>query len=96
MTLTLHNQLKLLYDLLDEQLIYRSGDLAEFIQIKKLVQSIMSSNVLQDTELTKYLPEIYHYGIVGEKIQCDKEHITSYKNKIDVWKKAILRSHFIA
>lgn len=96
MTLTFHNQLKLLYDLLDEHLIYESSDIAEFTQIKRLVQAIMSNDIIQYTDLVKYLPEIYHYGIEGEKIQCDKEHILSNKYNIIVWKRAILNTSTIA
>lgn len=96
MTLTLNNQLKLLYDLLDEHLIYKSGDIAEFTQIKKLVQAIMTSKIEEQTDLLQYLPEIYHYGIEGEKVQCDKEHILSNKNNILLWKKAILTTAVIS
>jgi len=92
MTLTLQNQLKLLHDLLDEQLIYKTGDIYEFTQIKKLVQAIMTHKPIQDTDLFNYLPEIYHYGIEGEKIQCDKEHISSKEYDIIIWKRAIAKS----
>ena len=50
MTLTLQNQLKLLYDLLDEHVIYKSGELTEFTQIKRLVQGIVSHEEIQDAD----------------------------------------------
>lgn len=89
MTLTLQNQLKLLYDLLDEHVIYKNGELTEFTQIKRLVQGIVSHEEIQDTELANFLPTIYNYGIEGEKVQCDIEHISSYEEEIYNWKNAI-------
>lgn len=92
MTLTLHNQLKLLHDLLDEQLMYKSSDINEFTQIKRLVQAIMSHETIRNSEIIHYLPEIYTYGIEGENIECDYEHINSYEDSIKEWKMAILKS----
>src|SRR5699024_240687 len=42
MILTMHNQLTLLHDLLDEQLLYKSVTEAEYKRIKALVRSIMA------------------------------------------------------
>ncbi|HLS35955.1 MAG TPA: YtzH-like family protein [Bacillota bacterium] len=92
MTLTYHNQLKLLHDLLDEQLIYQTSDTSEFTQIKRLVQAIMAERSIEHTPLKQYLPEIYGYGIAGERIQCDYEHITTHRENIYEWKVAILQS----
>src|SRR5690625_5414737 len=76
MTLTYHNQLKLLHDLLDEQLIYQTSDTSEFTQIKRLVQAIMAERSIEHTPLKQYLPEIYGYGIAGERIQCEDRKST--------------------
>ena len=35
------------------------------------------------------MPTIYNYGIEGEKVQCDIEHISSYEEEIYNWKNAI-------
>ena len=44
MYLTVHNQLTLLHDLLDEQVKYKTVSMEEYKQIKKLVQTIISNN----------------------------------------------------
>ncbi len=90
MTLTIQNQLTLLHDLLDEQMVDKSGSIAEYQQIKRLVQTMMSKNYISDEQLLNLLPEIYNYGIRGEIAQCLTEHIVSNEANIEIWKNAIL------
>lgn len=89
MTLTVHNQLKLLQDLLSEQTEDCYGDISEYQQIKRLVQAMMANNSVSDEQLLKLLPEIYNYGRQGEIAQNDEEHITAHKDKIESWVNAI-------
>lgn len=92
MTLTIQNQLKFLHDILDEQISDQSGHVADYQQIKKLVQAIMSNNKIDNEQLFHMLPEIYHYGIQGEIVQCLREHILSNKDSIQQWKTALIQT----
>lgn len=92
MTLTIQNQLTLLHDLLDEQITDKSGSIAEYQQIKRLVQTMISKNYITDGQLLNLLPEIYNYGLRGEIAQCLTEHIVSNEENIEIWKNAILET----
>lgn len=90
MNLTTNNQLTLLYDILDEQMTEQDGTIAEYQQIKRLVQSMMANQAIPNTETFFHLlPEIYHYGFQGEFVQCLTEHIVTNKNNIEKWLQAI-------
>lgn len=89
MTLTVNNQLTLLHDLLDEQKIDCCGNVAEYQQIKRIVQSIIAKDNINDEQLLQLLPEIYNYGRQGEIAQNLPEHITTNKNNIENWISAI-------
>lgn len=91
MYLTVHNQLTLLHDLLDEQVTFKSVSINEYRQIKKLVQT-MIANKEMDSELLTVLPEIYYYGIKGEIAQSFTDHITENENKIQKWLETINRT----
>ncbi|HLR70634.1 MAG TPA: YtzH-like family protein [Pseudogracilibacillus sp.] len=91
MYLTVHNQLTLLHDLLDEQVKLRAVSMEEYKQIKKLVQTIISNKDM-DSELLTILPEIYHYGLKGEVAYSDDDHIEAYENKIEQWLEMINRT----
>jgi len=84
MYLTVHNQLTLLHDLLDEQTIYRTVSLNEYKQIRRLVKSICMNNHI-DERLLSVLPEIYNYGIKGELSQSPLEHAITNKKNIEKW-----------
>lgn len=92
MTLTVHNQLKLLHDILDEQVAEHSGSISEYQQIKRLVQAMMANNKIENEQLLQRLPEIYHYGLQGEVVQCLTEHIVTNKENIEQWKTAIIET----
>lgn len=89
MTLTVNNQLTLLHDILDEQTIDCCGNVAEYQQIKRIVQSITAKNNITDEQLLQLLPEIYNYGRQGEIAQNLPEHITTNKSNIENWISAI-------
>lgn len=89
MTLTVHNQLTLLHDLLDEQIADKTGSIAEYRQIKRLVQTMIAKNHVTNEQLLNLLPEIYNYGRMGEIAQCLTDHITSNEENIEIWKAAI-------
>jgi|GEM_PF-1604942 len=91
MYLTVHNQLTLLHDLLDEQVTFQTVSMEEYQQIKKLVQHIISNKDM-DSELLKVLPEIYYYGIKGEIAHSISEHIQENKRNIEKWLEAINKS----
>ncbi len=91
MYLTVHNQLTLLHDLLDEQAIYRTVSLNEYKQIRRLVQAICTNNDI-DEELLSILPEIYNYGIKGELSQSQLEHIVTNETNIKKWLHTIHRA----
>ena len=91
MYLTVHNQLTLLHDLLDEQVTFRTVSHEEYQQIKKLVQTIIA-NKNMDSELLNILPEIYHYGMKGEVANSFTDHINEYEPKIEKWLEMINRS----
>jgi len=90
MTLTVHNQLTLLYDLLDEQTHDYSASIEEYQQIKKLVQKMVARNKINDEQLKQILPEIYNYGRIGEIAQSLAEHIYNNEENIETWKNTIL------
>lgn len=89
MTLSVNNQLMLLHDILDEHHVDRSGSVAEYQQIKRLVQAIITKDSIADEQLLQLLPEMYDYGKRGESAQNQPEHITSYQNNIESWLSAI-------
>lgn len=89
MTLSVNDQLRLLHDLLDEQMLDNSGSIAEYQQIKRLIQKITADNKITDDQLLQLLPEIYNYGRLGEIAQNSPEHITSNIDNIEDWKNAI-------
>lgn len=84
MCLTVHNQLTLLHDLLDEQMTYKTITANEYGRIKKLVQSMILSKQL-DPDLLNMLPEIYYYGIKGEIAHSFPEHINENIENIQKW-----------
>lgn len=88
MCLTIHNQLTLLYDLLDEHISFKTVSAGEYQQIKKLVQKIINEKEV-DKELHAILPEIYSYGIKGERVPSLDDHITDYEPNIRNWMQQI-------
>jgi|SRR5690625_4530014 len=88
MCLTIHNQLTLLHDLLDEQLLLKTVSEGEYQQIKKLVQTIIKDKTVSK-ELHAILPEIYSYGIKGERVSSLDEHINEHELEIKYWKQQI-------
>lgn len=93
MTLTVQNQLTLLHDLLDEQLTDSSASIAEYQQIKRLVESMIQKGAITDEELLQLLPDIYNYGREGENAQSLSEHIEINKENIYNWKHIIEQNH---
>ncbi|MBO1003286.1 YtzH-like family protein [Pseudogracilibacillus auburnensis] len=91
MYLTVHNQLTLLHDLLDEQVTFKTVSMNEYRQIKKLVQT-MIANKEMDGELLTVLPEIYYYGIKGEIAHSFSDHISENENNIQKWLETINRT----
>lgn len=91
MYLTVHNQLTLLHDLLDEQVKYKTVSMEEYKQIKKLVQTIITNKDM-DSELLTVLPEIYYYGLKGEVAHSFIDHIEEYEPKIEQWLETINRT----
>lgn len=89
MTLTVHNQLRLLQDILSEQTEDCCGEISEYQQIKRLVQAMMANNSISNEQLLQLLPEIYNYGRQGEIAQNDEEHITTNQENIETWVSAI-------
>src|SRR5699024_1339306 len=89
MTLDVNHQLTLLHDLLDEHHVELDGQVAEYQQIKRLIKSMMANNSIQDEQLAQLLPEIYNYGLKGESVQNQNEHISENKTNIEQWKSAI-------
>lgn len=89
MTLTVHDQLMLLHDILDEHTEDGAGQIAEYQQIKRLVQTMMAKNSITNEQLLQLLPEIYNYGRQGEIAQNSPEHITTNKDNINNWMNAI-------
>lgn len=84
MYISIHNQLTLLHDLLEEHVIYKTVAIDEYKQIKKLVQAIMTSRHITE-ELQAVLPEIYYYGIKGEHAQSLLAHINEHEQNIKRW-----------
>ncbi|SDQ41726.1 YtzH-like protein [Virgibacillus subterraneus] len=93
MTLTVHNQLRLLHDILSEQTEDCCGEISEYQQIKRLVQAMMANNSISDEQLLQLLPEIYNYGRQGEIAQNDEEHITTNQENIKTWVSAIQQTN---
>lgn len=89
MTLSVNDQLTLLHDLLDEQMIEHAGSVAEYQQIKRLIQEMIAKNKITNEQLLQLLPEIYNYGRQGEIAQNLSEHITTNVDNIELWKHAI-------
>lgn len=89
MSLTVRDQLKLLHDLLDEHLVERNGEVAEYQQIKRLIRSMMTNQTVTDEQLNHLLPEIYNYGRRGENARNSSEHVTANQENIENWKNAI-------
>lgn len=84
MYLSVQNQLTLLHDLLDDHVTYKTVSFDEYKQIKKLVQAIVANGKVKG-ELQSVLPEIYYYGIKGERAQSLFAHINENEHKIKQW-----------
>jgi len=91
MYLTVHNQLTLLHDLLDEQMTFKTVSTEEYRQIKKLVQTMICNKEI-DSELLTVLPEIYYYGIKGEIAHSFTDHIDENEMNIQKWLDTINRT----
>lgn len=89
MTLSVNDQLRLLHDLLDEQMIDNTGSIAEYQQIKRLIKEMIAKDKISDEQLLKLLPEIYNYGRLGEIAQSSSEHIMTNTDNIENWKNVI-------
>lgn len=85
MVLNTYDQLIVLVDLLSEQAEDTTGSIAECQQIKRLVQSLMANQSVDDQRLTQLLPEIYNYGHQGEIAQNLEQHITTNQANIKKW-----------
>ncbi|HLS66694.1 MAG TPA: YtzH-like family protein [Pseudogracilibacillus sp.] len=84
MYLNVHNQLTLLHDLLDEQRTLKIDSTNEYKHIKKLVQTIIKNDNMNE-ELLTVLPEIYYYGMKGERALSVTEHIEQNICNIEKW-----------
>lgn len=91
--LTVNDQLSLLYDILTEQSEESSADIAEYKQIKRIIQTLTANESISDEQLLAILPEIYNYGIQGENAQNLEEHIITNKNNIETWTTHIHQSN---
>lgn len=89
MTLSVNDQLRLLHDLLDEQMIDNTGSIAEYQQIKRLIREMASKDKINDEQLLQLLPEIYNYGRQGEIAQNSSDHIITNTDNIENWKNVI-------
>lgn len=89
MTLNVDHQLTLLFDLLDEHYHELDGNVTEYQQIKRVVQSMMANNAITDKQLLQFLPQIYNYGLKGENAQNLNELIIDNQENIYQWKNAI-------
>lgn len=83
--LTVNDQLMVLHDILTEQAEECSGDIAEYKQIKRIIQTLTAKDSITDEQLLALLPEIYNYGIQGEQAQNSEEHVTTNKGNIETW-----------
>lgn len=83
--LTSNDQLMVLHDILTEQSEECCGDIAEYKQIKRIIQALMAKDSITDEQLLTLLPEIYNYGLQGEQVQNLEEHITTNKSNIETW-----------
>lgn len=85
MVLNAYDQLNVLVDLLSEQAEDATGSIAECQQIKRLVQSLMTNQAVDDQRLVQLLPEIYNYGHQGEITQNIEQHITTNQANLENW-----------
>ena len=93
MALNAYDQLNILADILSEQAEDACGSIAECQQIKRLVQSLMANQAVDDQHLSQLLPEIYNYGRQGEIAQNLEQHITTNQANLDNWLQHIATSH---
>ncbi|MRH42809.1 hypothetical protein GH741_08940 [Aquibacillus halophilus] len=85
MSLNIYDQMVLLQDILGEQSEDCCGSVAECQQIKRIVQSMMVKETIDNQELLQLLPEIYNYGRQGELVQNLDEHITTNQENLKNW-----------
>src|SRR5699024_6586838 len=88
MILTMHNQLTLLHDLVDEQLLYKSVTEAEYKRIKTLIRSIISHQH-NGHHYSRLHAELYYYSIKGQHAHSFIDHITENEANIKKWLQAI-------
>ena len=82
MSLTITDQLTLLHDILEEQINGCCGAVSEYEQIKSLIKTMTAEEEIHDEHLQSLLPEMYHYGIQGERVQSIEEHIISNQDSM--------------
>ncbi|ASK62915.1 hypothetical protein CFK37_12560 [Virgibacillus phasianinus] len=91
--LTVNDQLMVLQDILTEQSEEGSASVAEYQQIKRIIQTLMAKETITNEQLLALLPEIYNYGLQGEQAQNPEEHIITNKNNIESWTALIDQSN---
>lgn len=90
--LTVNDQLMVLSDILTEQSDELSGEIAEYEQIKRIVQTLRAKESIADEQLLALLPEIYNFGLQGEQAQNVAEHITTNKSNMETWAACLNKS----
>ncbi|WP_138420665.1 YtzH-like family protein [Aquibacillus sediminis] len=93
MSLNVDDQLNVLNDLLSEQSEDCCGSVSECQQIKRIAQSIMANNAVNDQQLQQLLPEIYNYSKQGENAQNLDEHIITNQANLKNWVNVIQSSN---
>ncbi|WP_430784687.1 YtzH-like family protein [Virgibacillus flavescens] len=91
--LTVNDQLTVLHDILTEQSEEHCAEIAEYKQIKRIIQTLMAKDSISDEQLLSLLPEIYNYGIQGENAQNLEEHVATNKSNIETWTTYINQSN---
>ncbi|MFD1019092.1 YtzH-like family protein [Thalassobacillus hwangdonensis] len=86
MSLTVNDQLNMLYDLLTEQCEDGCGTVSECQQIARIVHSLQSKQMDSRHEtLTGHLPNIYDYGNNVQSTQQLDDHIRSNQPNLHEW-----------
>ncbi|HEX6594665.1 MAG TPA: YtzH-like family protein [Bacillota bacterium] len=88
MSLNVNDQLTLLFDLLDDHYEGCCTSVAEYEQIKRIVQHVTRHSQVPD-EIASVLADIYNYGHEGESSLNIQQYTSARKQDINKWKHSI-------
>ncbi|MCJ7842771.1 YtzH-like family protein [Lederbergia sp. NSJ-179] len=88
MSLNHQHQVQLLQDILNNHLEDRSGSVAEYEQVERLIKSLLAQNAVPQ-EIEPLLHDIYSYSQSGKNQNDLDQHINAHQDQLSQWVQVI-------